>query len=269
MPDLHAITPTDHANKSWHASPGYGFAAHDTMAPLVMQEIPRACLSLPLAFAQVGADYTPVALQGLAQGQNLFVAPDGRWLADYIPAAYRGYPFALVRTEDDKTVLCFDHDSGLLQAGTVTGAAAPSGSQPFFDEQGQPAERVNQILQFLSQIQANAQVTRLLCAALQQHDLIEPWPINIQGDEGKTTALQGLFRINESALNALPPEAFQALRESGALPLVYCQLLSMQHLNRLGALARARTAQTAVLPQSSVGDLDLEFLNSGGTIRLH
>ncbi|WP_322995924.1 SapC family protein [Castellaniella sp.] len=268
MPDFHAITPTNHADKGWHASPGYGFAAHDTMAVLVMQEIPRACLSLPLALAQSDGHYMPVALQGLAQGQNLLVAPDGRWLADYIPAAYRGYPFALARVGDDRTVLCFDHDSGLLETGGAAGAAN-GGSQPFFDEQGQPVERVRQILQFLSQVQANAQPTQLLCDALQQHGLIEPWPINIQGDEGKTTTLQGLFRINETALNALSPESFQALREAGALPLAYCQLLSMQHLQRLGILARAHAAQAPVLPESPTGDLDLEFLNSGGTIKFH
>ncbi|MFT0531906.1 SapC family protein [Castellaniella hirudinis] len=264
MPDFHVITPADHADKSWRPSPGYGFAARDTIAALVMQEIPRACLCLPVAFALTDDHYMPVAVQGLAQGQNLLVGADGRWLADYIPAVYRGYPFALARTNDDQTVLCFDHDSGLLQAG-----AAQGDSQPFFDAQNQPVERLRQILQFLSQVQANLPATQALCAALRQHDLIEPWAINIQGEDGQTTTLQGLFRVSETALNTLPADAFQALRESGALPLVYCQLLSMQHLQRLGALARAQAARAEALPQSPAGDLDLEFLNSGGTIKFH
>jgi hypothetical protein len=59
----------------------------------------------------------PVAVQGLAPGQNLFVAPDGRWLAAYTPAAYRGYPFQLAHAENGQQVLCFDEESGLITDG--------------------------------------------------------------------------------------------------------------------------------------------------------
>lgn len=79
--------------------------------------------------------------------------------------------------------------------------------------------------------------------------------------------LQGLFRIDEAAFNALPLEALDALRAAGALPVIYCQLLSMQHLPVLGQLAQIRAAQNAPLPQSGDGDLDLEFLNESGTIK--
>lgn len=269
MPDFHAITPTDHADKSWHASTGYGFAAHDAIAVLVMQEIPRASLSLPLGFALSDDHYMPVVLQGLAQGQNLLVAPDGRWLSDYIPAAYRGYPFALADTPDGQTVLCFDHASGLLHEGVGSGAANGAG-QPFFDAERQPTERLRQTMDFLVQVRANVEPTRRLCDVLQQHGLIEPWAIQVQGADG-TQTLGGLHRVNETALNALSADAFQAVREAGALPLIYCQLLSMQNLQRLGRLAQSHQAAqpTTALPESPAGDLDLEFLNSGGTIKFH
>ena len=64
----------------------------------------------------------------------------------------------------------------------------------------------------------------------------------------------------------LPAEAFEAVRQSGALPVAYCQLLSMQHLQKLGQLAQAYAAQTTALPQTASGELDLEFLNDSGTI---
>jgi hypothetical protein len=73
-----------------------------------------------------------VALQGLENGKNLFVAPDGRWLGGYIPAALRGYPFKVLQdnSEPPRHFLCFDEESDLL-----VDATEPN-SQPFFKEDG-------------------------------------------------------------------------------------------------------------------------------------
>lgn len=261
MAKIEAITRADYADKCWLRSPNYAFAAHDALATLVVQEVPRAILSFPVAFAQVDAHYVPVAVLGLTQGQNLFVDPQGRWLGDYVPATYRGYPFVLAHSEDGKQVLCFDRDSGLLREG--------GGGEPFFDPKGEPAERTNQILQFLTGVVANREPTLRLCNVLQEHGLIEPWQVRLQGKQG-SRELRGLHHINEAALNALPAEAFQEVRAAGALPLVYCQLVSMHQLQKLGLLARARSKPgPAPLLQTPTGDLDLEFLNGDGTIKFH
>lgn len=65
----------------------------------------------------------------------------------------------------------------------------------------------------------------------------------------------GLFRIDEDALNALDTEAFLQLRKMGALPLIYCQLLSIQNLQRLGPLAEAQ----ARLKQECLRDLGAQL----------
>jgi len=82
--------------------------------------------------------------------------------------------------------------------------------------------------------------------------------------------IAGLFRTDEAALNQLPGEALLEVRQAGALPLAYCQLLSMQHLPLLGGLieAHAKAAAQALVAQRIApdGNLDLEFLNQNGTI---
>jgi len=89
----------------------------------------------------------------------------------------------------------------------------------------------------------------------------------VQGDTVEQ-AVEGLFRIDEAALNQLPADAFMELRDSGALVLAYCQLLSMQHLPVLGQLAQlhAQAEQKAALPTTPGGELNLEYLNNSGTI---
>src|SRR5690606_28709359 len=112
-----------------------------------------------------------------------------------------------------------------------------------------------------------AQVTARLCALLVEHNLIQPWNVQIKTESGEQP-VQGLFRVDEAALNMLSAEAFEALRQGGALPLVYCQLLSMQHLQVLCRLAGEHAAAQAMLDPES-GDLDLEYLHDDGNIRFN
>lgn len=268
MPKLEAITKAEYAGKYWRGSPDYAFAAHEAMAILVAQEATRACLAMPIAFAQSGEHFELVAVQGLHPGSNLYVAADGRWLGSYIPATYRAYPFALAQTKEGKQVLCFDRDSGLLGIQAPDNASA-QGLTAFFDAEDAPSQRTRQILQFLTQVRSNREPTLKFCAALREHGLIQPWPLKVQTDAG-TKEVRGLFRVDEKALRELSADALQTLNQSGALPLAYCQLLSMQHLRDLGRLAQARAqARAEALPQTPSGDLDLEFLNDGGTIKFH
>src|SRR5690606_9019181 len=197
-----------------------------------------------------------VALQGLQPGQNLWVAPDGRWLGAYVPAAYRSYPFVLANAEDGRRVLCVREDSGLVN---------DTEGEAFFDDAGEAAKPVKDVLSFLDQVSNNAQLTAQLCTLLAEHALIQSWTLSLRAGESEQK-VEGLYRVDEAALNALPIDALDALRKAGALPMVYCQLLSMQHVQRLGQLAQQHAAATQPLAADG-GDLDLEFLHDDGNIR--
>jgi hypothetical protein len=102
-------------------------------------------------------------------------------------------------------------------------------------------------MEFLTQIERNRTATLGICDRLQAQGLIQPWPVKLQGADGGERTLEGLFRIDEAALNALPAEGLAELRDAGALSLAYCQLLSMQQLSLLGELAQARAARAPKL----------------------
>lgn len=259
MADFQVITRERHGLQYWLKHSTYTFAANDALCPLVAQELPKAMLSMPIGFMVEGHGHVPVAVQGLAAGQNLLVALDGRWLAPYIPAPYRGYPFRMAPTDQGEQVLCIDEASGLL---------SESAGEPFFNEDGTPHQSVAEILNFFTQIEANRQLTRNICLLLQQHDLIQPWPITVQGEQGEQQ-VEGLFRIDEQALHNLTAKDLAAVRDAGGLTVAYCQLLSMQHLSTLGTLAQAHAeAEKARLAQASLaknGELNLGFMNDSGT----
>lgn len=260
MPNYQAISRERHASQRWQRYTSYAFAVHDAVIALAAAELPKAAMSLPMAFIEQEGSFVPVAVLGLQPGSNLFVAADGRWAGPYIPAAFRSYPFRLANTEDGQQVLCIDEESGVVTNGST--------GERFFNDDGQPAQATLDILSFLNQIEQSGLATVAACAVLQKHQLIRAWPITVKTDAGEQK-IAGLFQIDEAALSQLPGDALRELAQAGALPVAYCQLLSMQHLSVLGQLAQARAkvnAPVTALPLSPAGDLDLEFLNRSDTI---
>jgi len=72
--------------------------------------------------------------------------------------------------------------------------------------------------------------------------------------------VHGLHSIAEAKLKALGAEALHRLHQAGALPLIYCQLLSMQHLPLLGKLAQAHAKAKAQAQAQANAPLDFEQL---------
>lgn len=261
MPNILPVTRERHAALRWRRYTNYTFAAADTVAALVAAELPRAAMSLPIAFIEQGETYVPAAVLGLQSGNNAFVSSDWRWVGQYIPALFRAHPFRLAQTDAGKHVLCVDEDSGLV-------GNWPAG-EAFFGEDGEPAPALRDVLAFLTSLEQSRTVTLSACKALREHALIQPWPITIKTENGERQ-IGGLFRIDEAALNALSADALFEIRAAGALPVAYCQLLSMQHLPALGQLIDAQnkaSARAFALQQLAPnGELELEFFNKGGTI---
>ena len=260
MPNYQVISKARYEKKRWLRFSSYAHAEREAVMPLTSAELPKALMSLPIGFIRQGESYVPVAVMNVQPGKNLFVAPNGVWAGRYVPAAFRSYPFLLGRTPEGQQVLCIDEDAGLVSDGP--------GGEPFFDEDGQPSKPVLETLEFLNQLELARQATAVTCAMLAKHELFQPWPIVIQGDTGEQKSIEGLFRIDELALNKLSAEALLAVSSVGGLVMAYCQLLSMQHLPLLAQLAEAhaRTAKQAAVPVAPVGDLNLEFLNKSETI---
>ncbi len=255
------LTPDRHASLAWRRYESYQFAGAEALLPVVAAELPRAAMSLPLAFVPDAAGvFQPVVVLGPEPGINAFVAPDGRWLATYVPAELRSHPFKVAMTPDGQKVVCVDEGSGLIVE------AATAGSEPFFGADGKIAPTVRQVVDLLEGLESMRPATLAATAALVEQGVIQPWPIQLE-IEGRVHGLSGLHRVDEIALNALPDEAFVKLRHAGAIGLAYAQLLSMQHVATLQTLSQARAAATKAGEQLvRGGELDLGFMQSD-TIR--
>lgn len=239
---LTVVTRQEHTDKRWLPRTSFSFAANDAVALLLASEVARAVHSLPIAFVKQGEGYTLVAVMGLEPGQNLLVTPTGQWQDFYMPLGYQTGPFRLGHDDSGNSLLCVEDTTGLV-SDTAEG-------ERFFDEDGQLSESVNAALTLLGQIEASRKITEKICTLFTKHGLIEPWNITVDGAT-PGQRVEGLYRINEPALNALPSEAFLEIRQSGALSLVYCQLISMYNLKNLAPLFAQHHAEKS---QNSLGE---------------
>lgn len=234
-----------HGNKTFRRFTSYAFAANETVVPLVGAELSKATVSFPIAFLKQGEETVLVGVLGTEPGSNLFVAPDGKWVGTYVPAAFRAYPFILANSQDNRQVLCINEASGLVVDG-------PSGER-FFTEESKPDEAIRSILDFLTKIHENRFLTERACQSIAKLDLLEPWTITAPGENGPRN-VTGLWRISEGKLGLLADDAFLELRKTGAIAIAYGQLMSMGHLpmlERLSALRiQHRARSTAPLPDT-------------------
>lgn len=237
MSNIQIIHYAEFAQKRWRPPAGYAHAAKAYLVPIVLSELANILLTMPIAFIEHEDALWPAAVLGLKPERNFFVAPDGAWRGDYVPAALRAFPFHLVR--DDKNgqfFLAIDVDSGLVSEG-------PEG-KPFFTTEGKPEKRLQETLQFLTLLEQDRQRTLNACAVLARYRLTCPWTLKIETSQG-VRQLAGLQRLDEAALQKLSGEALHDLQQAGALALAYGQLFSMQHLPHLARLAAAEDRPAA------------------------
>ena len=257
MPNYQVISAATYGAKRWLRYTGYAFAMRESVFPLALAELAKAAMSLPIGFIAQSDSFVPAAVMSLQPEKNLFIAADGRWIHGYIPAAVRGYPFRLANTTDGRQVLCIDEDSGLVNNG-------PDG-EAFFDDDGKLVQALRDIMDFLVQTEQSRQVVARACAILHKHHLIQHWPIIHQTASGERK-IDGLFRIDEAALNQLAADALFEVRNAGGLHIAYCQLLSMQHLPALGELTAAHAKTEAAQIVTVSGELNLELFKKNDSI---
>ena len=248
---LIALSREHHAGKRLVPPISYEYARTTAVVALCGAELMMAAQEFPIGFALDGGTVTPIALLFPEPGGNAFVAPDGRWMADYIPAAIRAYPFVLAQSPgSDEKVLCL-HDTAVL---------SDTDGEPLFTETGEPGPLLLKSRDFFIEIERNRAATAMACTALAQRNLLIPWEIKVdKGDGTPVPSSLPLLRLDQDAFNALPSQAVAELWPTGALLVAYTHILSLGRMQRLGHLIALQHPPKVTPPPSAPLDLDRRF----------
>jgi hypothetical protein len=220
-----AVSRSKHAKSRWLPRQGFGFAAQLKVIEVLAAEIGALLPHYVYGFIKPADNsYQFIVLVGLGGERNLYVNLEDKWLCETVPSALRGYPFALVNGEDNARVLCIDESRFSDEDEAI----------PLFDEQGNLAAAAADTLDFLQKCDRRRIKTRAACDALGEAGVIQEWPLKVdKGDGQEPLRIEGLYRIDEEALNALDGEALGSVRATGGLGMAYAQMFS---LNQLAAL---------------------------------
>ena len=234
------VTPIEkakHKNTRIKAS-ALKHAAESHFCPANAHEFPQLAGEFPIVFVKNSetGSFHAVAVMGLKSGENLFLQND-QWQANYIPATLRAYPFLLAKVSEDseQMAICLDGNSDLVVDGGDAG-------NPLFNEDGSDSEFFTNISDFLTKLVAHGNFTNDFSQYLADKDLLIEQAIQIKQGDGKEHSVTGVFRIDETKLNALSNEDFIELREKNYLPAIYAHLASLIQVKNLGRLNSKKTA---------------------------
>ncbi len=213
-----------HKNISLNPEVRYEFARSSNSLPINASEMPFAVRHYPIVFTDTD-NPLPVAVLGLRQGSNLFVEKDGSWAKGiYAPAYARRYPFVFMRNLKSNTLtLCIERNSPRIMENR---------DNPFFID-GKRTEVTQSALQFCQVYEAEFQKTAEVVKLLTKYDLFTSNRGTFTLESGEKVSLTGFKLVDEKKVNDLPAEAFLELRAGGALPVLYCHLLSMHSWENL------------------------------------
>lgn len=214
------------------------FARRLNAIPISYTEFAPAAHDYPIVFTSgdEGKSFAPVAVLGLAAGENLFAA-DGGWAPGvYVPAYARRFPFCMARVTLDKVeqqnrLICVEADYLDNQNG-----------EPMFDASGQPLEKWRTMERLLTEYEADLERSRELCAILADYGLLEPFTMQATLAAGGAMHLTGMHRVGEKKLEALNAAQLRNLVNKGILGRVYAHLLSLENFARLLERRAARGA---------------------------
>ncbi|MBL8650066.1 MAG: SapC family protein [Sphingopyxis sp.] len=196
-----------------------------------------ATLTVPSEFRQVQAHYPilfrretgqeafiAMALFGFEPGENLYLDAGG-WDARYRPLSAAIQPFLVGRPASGE-------GPGQVHIDLDHPRIARSGDDGvrLFDGDGQATPYLEDMAEKLGALDEGYRASAGFFAALRDHDLLEPFTLEVTLDDGSVNSLVGFHIIDEAKLQALDGETTGKLHADGHLVPIFMALASLSQL---------------------------------------
>ncbi|MEO5670976.1 MAG: SapC family protein [Ramlibacter sp.] len=215
----------EHRRRRVKQSSSFAFARNANSLYLAGVEFSEACKEYAIVFTRAGnGKIGPVAMLGLRGRENLYVDDQQRWLAEYVPAFVRRYPFVLAELAGQSMGVCIDE--------AFSGLNDKEG-EALFDSQGNNTPFLQNALDFLDRYQQEYRRTEAFCQRLEQAGVLVEMSAKADLVDGRSFTVGGLLVVDEQKLAALPDAVVLNLFRNGELHLVSMHLLSLSNMKTL------------------------------------
>lgn len=196
---------------------------------------------------QSSGQFYSVAMFGFTHHENLFLSDNG-WNASYIPLSVLRQPFLIGQqiinedgVEKRQRVINIDLDNPRVSETEGEALFLPfGGNTPYLDDMANVLETLH----------LGLEDNKLFMDALLAHNLLEPFSLDIQLDNGQKHQMVGFYTINEDNLAKLDTLVLAQLHEKGYLQAIYMAMASQSNVRHLLNLKNAQVAKQA---QSKAG----------------
>jgi len=236
------IVPLGRNQKVRLLAPGEvpAFARGLNSIPISYTEFALVAREYPIIFSTAGANqgYAPVAVLGMASGENLY-DNNGKWAGNvYVPAYARRFPFCMTKVTLDKV----EQQSRLICV--EKSYLDEKSGESMFDAKGQPLAKWKEIETLLTEYEIDLERSREMCGILADYGLLEPFTMQAKFNTGADPLhLTGMHRVVEAKIEHLNASQLKNLVKKGILSRVYAHLLSLDNFARL--LDRKATKRAA------------------------
>lgn len=208
------------------------FAKDLKFIPIVASEVVEVGDMFPVVFT---ADENPslIVLVSLG-GENLALSKDGKWIAPYVPAFLRKYPFSIAAPKENpkQRVILIDEDSSLLS--TTKG-------EPLFNEDGSQTQILQNAIKFLTTYENEALKTANIAKLIADSGILEDREISVGDGDEKKVLVNGFKVVNREKLNALSDDILADWARKGIVTMIDAHIRSLDNVTRtLFALAQLR-----------------------------
>lgn len=228
MTNHQILTHQDHAGVRIRTQAGADLGDAVMACLVVPAEFRRLATEYPILFRRDDATgaFSALALLGFEPGENLYL--DGAvWDASCKPLAQAVQPFLVGRSRDDSAPgqvhIDMDHPRVTHDDDGVR----------LFEPGGQPTPYLEEIADMLGALDAGYRASGDFYGALDRHDLLEPFSMDVTLDNGAQHRMVGYHLINEDRLAALEPGALAELHAAGHLTPLFMALASVGNLAKL------------------------------------
>lgn len=215
-----------HANIKIQDNTDFSRFKNEHLIPLTAHDFIPLASEFAIVFVknEETGEFTATAMMGMKAGVNLY-CQNKHWEVPVTPASFLSSPLSLHTQNDNKEncFVCIDIDSPLI---------SEKMGQALFSN-GEQTEYLQARTRHLVDVAEKFEQTKNIIQYLALKRLLTTKQLKINLSKGNQYAIDGLYVIDEKALNSLNDEDFSELRNKGLLPLIYAHLSSMHQVARL------------------------------------
>lgn len=227
-----ALDSKVHANHRLKRSNSFAFAKNVLGAPLAMSEITKASREYPIFFPASGR-FLPVAQMGYCKDGNLYLDKENQWLARYIPAHIRRFPFVMGEKKEVGEYLIM-----IVKDRISTNA---DGEVLFKDGSIPTGGAVDRARTFLTDFQKELINTEALLKPLQDADILVPKVYKVE-EGGKLLGTVTDFQVVDAEkLAALDDVTLAEWVRSGLMGVIMAHLQSLDNWNSQKSLSVSKS----------------------------